>query len=373
MQLGNLKSEGIMKDYYELSINGEFTREHIKEILLESDPEKLEAIFTQSYKMKEKMVGKKVYYRGIIEFSNICAKDCYYCGIRKSQEGVERFNMSEEEILEMAKWAHENNYGSVALQSGEIQSEEYTAKIERILHKIKELSGGELGVTLSLGEQTKETYERWYKAGGHRYLLRIETTNPELYAKMHPADSLHSWHTRVECLKNLREIGYQVGTGVMIGLPFQTVEDLVNDIQFYKDMDIDMIGMGPYISSKDTPFSTHYENSKENRDRGFDLGLKMIAATRLYLKDVNIAATTALQALHPLGREKGLKAGANILMPIITLQQYRSQYQLYDNKPCIDDTPEHCKACLSGRIKSVGDEIGYNEWGDSPHHVKKQK
>ncbi|MCX5773270.1 MAG: [FeFe] hydrogenase H-cluster radical SAM maturase HydE [Fusobacteria bacterium] len=344
-----------MKNYYELSMSDKLTKEDIKEILLETNPEVLDEIYKQSYKMKENTVGKKVYYRGIIEFSNICAKDCFYCGIRKSQESVDRFSMSEDEILEMAKWACDNNYGSVALQSGEIQSEEFTQRVESVLCKIKELSDGKLGVTLSLGEQSRETYERWYKAGGHRYLLRIETTNPELYAKMHPSDSLHSWHTRVECLKNLRDIGYQVGTGVMIGLPFQTLDDLVADIQFFKDMDIDMIGMGPYVYSQDTPFAKFYENTKENRDKAFELGLKMIAAGRLYLKDINIAATTALQALHPLGREKGLKAGANILMPIITLQQYRSKYQLYDNKPCIDDTPEHCKACLSGRIKSVGD------------------
>ena len=346
-------------------------KEDLLYLMKSENSEEIEKLYKKAYDMKIEKVGNRVYYRGIIEFSNVCIKNCYYCGIRSENKSVNRFSMAEEEILESARWSYKNSYGSIVLQSGERQDEEYISFVEDIIKKIKELSGGELGITLSLGEQTKETYERWYKAGGHRYLLRIETTSEDLYKKLHPED--HKFSVRKKCLIDLRDIGYQVGTGVMIGLPGQSDEELVNDILFFKEMDIDMIGMGPYVYSKDTPFAKNAINTKEEKKRRFELGLKMIALTRVYLEDVNIAATTALQALNPLGRELGLKAGANILMPVITHKNYRKDYQLYDNKPCIDDTADECKACLSGRVKSVGDNIGYGEWGDSPHFIEKIK
>ncbi len=334
--------------------------------------EELEKLFARAYEVKSEYIGKKVYYRGLIEFSNKCIKNCFYCGIRRDNGEVERFDMTEEQVIEQAKWAYENNYGSLALQSGERQDADYIQFVDNILEKVKELSGGKLGITLSLGEQSYETYKRWYDLGAHRYLLRIESSNKDIYSKLHPEDELHSFEKRVECLKMLKEIGYQVGTGVMIGLPGQTVEDLADDILFYEKMDIDMIGMGPYIPHDDTPMGRGIADSKEESDRKFKLGLKMIAVARIYLKDVNIAATTALQAINPLGREKGLKAGANILMPIITVDEHRAKYQLYNNKPCIDDNADKCKNCLAGRVTSVGDEIMYGEWGDSPHYYKKK-
>ncbi|BDU51300.1 [FeFe] hydrogenase H-cluster radical SAM maturase HydE [Haliovirga abyssi] len=349
----------------------ELGRNEILSFMKEENEEKLKELYKKAYKIKLDNVGDKVYYRGIIEFSNICQKNCNYCGIRKSNSDVHRFTMSEEEILESAKWSYENSYGSLVLQSGERQDEEYIEFVTGLIEKIKKLSNGELGITLSLGEQTFETYEKWYNAGAHRYLLRIETSNKELYNKLHPAD--HKFETRINCLKDLKKIGYQVGTGVMIGLPEQTEEDLVDDILFFKDMDIDMIGMGPYIVSEKTPIGEIAQNSKEIKKKRFELGLKMIALTRIYLKDINIAATTALQALNPVGREAGLKAGANIIMPVITHKNYRKDYQLYDNKPCIDDNAVECKACLENRIKGVGDKIGYGEWGDSLHYKNKKK
>lgn len=338
--------------------------------------EDLEKLYKKAYSVKEKYVGKKAYYRGLIEFSNKCIKDCYYCGIRLSNDDIDRFDMTKEEILKMAKWAYENRYGSVTLQSGERQDKIFEEFITEIIKETKEISHGELGLTLCLGEQTEGTFRKWFAAGGHRYLLRIETTNEELYKKIHPNDPLHSFEARVNCLKLLKKIGYQVGTGVMIGLPGQTEEDLVNDILFFEKMDIDMIGMGPYVVHKDTPLGKEVINqeldSEEEKYRRFVLGLKMIAITRLYLKDVNIAATTALQALNPLGRELGLKAGGNILMPIITIEEHREKYQLYDNKPCIDDNADQCKVCLTGRVASVGDVVGFGEWGDSPHYFKEK-
>lgn len=335
----------------------------------------LNKLYEKAYSIKEKYVGRKAYYRGLIEFSNRCVKNCYYCGIRSGNENVERFDMSGDEIIKMAKWAYENNYGSVTLQSGERQDKNFEKFVKDMILDIKEVSNGKLGLTLCLGEQTEAIYREWFEAGGHRYLLRIETTNEELYKVIHPDNNIHSFQKRVDCLKTLKKIGYQVGTGVMIGLPGQTEEDLVNDILFFEKMDIDMIGMGPYVVHKDTPLGkdviNNDLNTEEEKYKRFVLGLKMIAITRLYLKDVNIAATTALQALNPLGRELGLKAGANILMPIITIEEHREKYQLYDNKPCIDDNAEECKACLTGRVSSIGDIVGYGEWGDSPHFKRK--
>lgn len=334
------------------------------------DKNEIDKLYNRAYNIKLHTIGKNVYYRGLIEISNICYKDCFYCGIRKSNK-IHRFDTSLEEIVSRAEWAYKNNYGSITLQAGESTNEKFIEFIEKAILKIKEMSNGELGITLSLGEQSKETYERWRKAGAHRYLLRIETSNKELYEKIHPIDKNHSFETRVKKIELLKQCNYQVGTGVMIGLPFQTNEDLVNDILFFKQMDIDMIGMGPYIVSENTPLGKYVlennKNTEEDKYIRYEKSLKMIALTRIYLKDVNIAATTALQALNATGREEGIMAGANILMPIITTEENRKDYQLYDGKPCISDTSDECKRCLSNRVSSVGEKIGYGEWGDSPH------
>lgn len=336
-----------------------------------SDKEDIAQLYEHAYQIKTENVGNKVYFRGIIEFSNVCAKDCYYCGIRKSNKSIDRFTMEEQEIIDAAVWAYEAGYGSVVLQSGERSDKNFTDFVENILLNIKQKTDDKLGITLSLGEQTEETYKRWYDAGGHRYLLRIETSNQELYSSLHPDD--HSHEARFKCLKLLKKLGYQTGTGVMIGLPNQTIEDLANDLVFFKENDVDMIGMGPFIAHHDTPLADslgEFENYKENQ---LELGLKMIAVARIYLKDLNIASTTALQALNHTGREMGLKAGANIIMPNVSDTKYRERYQLYDNKPCMDENSTMCKACLGNRVKSIGETIGYNEWGDSPHFEKRNK
>lgn len=339
-----------------------------------TDPEDRKALYDAAYAVKSASVGRVAYYRGLLEFSNRCIKNCLYCGIRRDNEEVERFDTSREDILAMAKWALDNQYGSLTLQSGERQDEEFISYVEGLVRDIKKFSDGKLGLTLCLGEQTEDTYRRWKEAGAHRYLLRIETSNPALYATLHPRDGHHEWTVRKHCLEILRKLGYQVGTGVMIGLPGQTLEDLADDILFYRDMDIDMIGMGPYVVHHNTPLGKQVVaeggNTPEAQQHRFILGLNMIAVTRLFLKDVNIAATTALQALNPLGRELGLKAGANILMPIVTLPKFRPDYLLYDNKPCVEDSPDQCRNCLSARVASVGDMVGFGKWGDSPHFFR---
>lgn len=328
------------------------------------DREERRMAYEAAYSLKCRYSGKVVSVRGIIELGNICAKDCFYCGIRKSNGGLSRYQLSADDVERLAKVNAAQGYASLVLQSGEIEGEEHSSFIEECLRRIAPLN---LGVTLSLGEQDEEVYRRWKVAGAARYLLRIETSNPSLYARLHPKD--HSWERRVECLRALRRCGYQVGTGVMSALPGQTAEDLARDIVFFGDIDADMIGMGPYIPHRDTPLGkTAPAMPSEERLR---LGLNMIAATRLYLHDVNIAATTALQALEDDGREQGILAGANVIMPNITDTRYRRSYQLYEGKPCLDENALLCRACLDARLARVGERIGYGVRGDSPHFAKR--
>ncbi len=313
-------------------------------------------------------VGDLVYYRGIIEFSNICTMDCCYCGIRRSNVlDVPRYRLSREQITETAIWCADQGYGSVVLQSGERQDEEFIAFTESVIRTIKQRTVSDrlpagLGITLGIGQQSPQTYERLYRAGAHRYLLRIETTDEELFGRIHPpAQTLSS---RIACLQSLREIGYQVGTGVMIGLPGQTLEMLADDIAFFAEQDIDMIGMGPYIVHPDSAMA---ELGMMERGPLLQLSLNMIAAVRLALKDVNIAATTALQAIAPDGREQGLSYGANVTMPNLTPVEVRKGYQLYAGKPCLEESSQDCSTCLLRRIQSLGRDVGFDQWGDSPH------
>lgn len=325
-----------------------------------------EKLFKQAREIRDRTVGNKVYFRGLVEFSNICAKNCLYCGIRKGNSNVVRYDLSDNEILDACRFAWENKFASVVLQSGELSSSSFVKRVDRLLKAIKTFSGNELGITLSCGEQTRETYRRWYESGAHRYLLRIEATNRNLYEKIHPVNKLHSFERRLQALHYLRETGYQVGTGVMIGLPFQTLDDLAGDLLFFRELDIDMCGMGPYIEHEDTPLYEHRHLLQTRKER-FDLALKMIAVLRILMPDINIAAATALQAIDPAGREKAVAIGANVIMPNLTPMAHRKDYLLYEDKPCLDEDAELCKQCLEARIHLAGSEIGYGEWGDSKH------
>jgi len=342
------------------------THRELVEVLTWPDADEL---FAAAYAVKLREIGRVVSFRGLVEFGNVCEKDCYYCGIRKSNEKVHRYRMDADEIVREAQWAYKTGYGSLVLQSGELSGEVNIAFVEDVLKRIHAFGGDDFGITISLGEQSDETYRRWREAGAHRYLLRIETSNPELYAKMHPAS--HSWERRRGCLKALRRCGYQVGTGVMSGLPGQTADDLAADIEFFAAEDVDMIGMGPYIPHADTPLGKDVPCTPELRKDRLELGLRMIAATRLYLHDVNIAAATALQALDPEGREKGLLAGANVIMPNVTETRYRADYQLYAGKPCLNENSTLCQGCLERRISAIGETVLWNERGDSPHWSKR--
>ncbi|MEN6446030.1 MAG: [FeFe] hydrogenase H-cluster radical SAM maturase HydE [Candidatus Cloacimonas sp.] len=343
-------------------------KKELMELLSTKGEENLASLYKRAYEIKKQFVGTTVYLRGLIELSNICSKNCYYCGIRSGNKEVNRYQISFQEAMEEVKLCIDFHYGSIVIQAGEREDKPWIDFITKLVKSIKELSDNKLGITLSLGEQELEVYQQWFEAGAHRYLLRIETSNPELYKALHPAN--HSFAHRLNCLHLLRQCGYQVGTGVMTGLPGQTIEDLANDILFFSDEDIDMLGMGPFIPHHNTPFKNLIDSF--NPTEALNLGLKMIAVCRITLQDVNIASTTALQALHPEGRELGLKAGANVLMPNITDTKYRKGYQLYEGKPGLNETAIQFQKELEKHIYAIGETIGYDKWGDSHHFFKRK-
>ncbi len=335
-------------------------------IILGAEGAERDDLFKMAKQKRESYRGNRVHLRGLIEFSNVCRKNCYYCGIRKDNHLIERYSIPDSEILESIRIAIDRGLGSIVLQSGEVSSRAFTRRVSGLLRKIDKMTAGSLGITLSLGEQSEEVYREWFSEGARRYLLRIETTNSELYRKLHPADNRHSFERRIGCLRSLQKTGYQTGTGVMIGLPFQTLNDMADDLIFMKEMDIDMVGMGPYIEHEKTPLYQFRKRlfSKEAR---LDLSLKMIALTRILMNNINIAATTALQAIDPAGREMAVAAGANIIMPNITPGRYRECYSLYADKPVLPGPSDDIVA-LEESLITAGVLIAYNEFGDSERY-----
>ena len=335
------------------------------EMLGRDDPVFLEELFGRARLARREHCGAGIYLRGLVEFSNVCRKDCFYCGIRRSNARLSRFTMTEEEILGAALFADREGYASIVLQSGERADEEFVGFVEHVVGAVDRAVSGRLRITLSLGEQTGETYRRWFDAGARRYLLRIETSSETLYRRLHPAG--HDYHRRLRCLHSLKRTGYQVGTGVMVGLPGQSRDDLAGDVLFFGSHDIDMIGMGPYIPHRDAPL----EGEAPPLRQRYLLSLKMIALSRLHLGDVNIAATTALQVLGSRGWEEGIMAGANVVMPNITPAGYRDAYRLYDGKPAADDSAAAGRPSLERRMAAIGESVAYGRWGDSPHASKR--
>ena len=327
------------------------------------------ALREAAYRVKLRYVGNQVYLRGLIEYSNICAKNCLYCGIRRGNGHIRRFELTVDEILAAAKLAADYGYGSVVLQGGERSDAHAVDLIEDAVGRIKKAFPA-LGITLSCGEQSPAVYERWRKAGGDRYLLRIESSDRALFERIHPADSV--FDERLAALKDLRTAGFQVGTGVMIGLPGQTPLDLAGDIAFFRDIDADMIGMGPWLPQHDAPLHDDTPETPEKSARRFRLALNMIAVTRLVLRDVNIASTTALQTLRPAdGRELGLLSGANVIMPNVGEVEHRSDYQLYDGKPDLDENARSIRQALERSIAGIGERIAYNVPGTPRHYTER--
>jgi len=296
------------------------TAEEIAAFLATDDSGEERDLFAAARTVKENVGRSETLPRGLVECSNACSKDCLYCGIRKGNAAVSRYRMTEEEVRACIDEARRLGYPAVAFQAGEIESEANTAFYERLLAACRGLE-----VTLSLGEQTEEVYRRWKAAGALRYLIRIETSNRALYAKIHPASC--SFERRLGCIRTLKRLGFVTGTGVMIGLPGQTLDDLARDVIFFGEENVDMVGMGPYIPAPNTPLVPSPSSST------LSLALRMIALTRLYLHTVNIVAATALEALDPKGgRDRGIAAGANVVMPNLTPARYRERYNLYPGK-----------------------------------------
>ena len=297
--------------------------DELAKMLASTDEGLWREVFAAAREVKAKCGKTEVLPRGLIECSNVCAKNCLYCGIRKGNDKTVRYRMPEEDVLGCINEVRRRGYPAVAFQAGEIEGEANTAYYERHIAMCRGLE-----VTLSLGEQTEEVYRRWKDAGAMRYLIRIETSNRELYAKIHPAEC--SFERRLGCIRMLKRLGYVTGSGVMIGLPGQTIDDLAHDIVFYGDENLDMVGMGPYVAHPDSLMpDSRYQLPTTN----YQLSLRMIALTRLYLWNVNIVAATALEALDPEnGRRRGIDAGANVIMPNLTPEKFRVEYDLYPGK-----------------------------------------
>jgi biotin synthase len=354
----------------------DFSRQDIIRFLSTVEAGELELISQAADRTLVEHCSEKVYLRGLIEFSNICAMDCLYCGLRKNNKKVNRYCLKKEEIVAAASECAAAGFGSLVLQSGERRDAAFIDFVADVVREIKKQTVSNrlpegLGITLCVGEHSPESYRRFFEAGAHRYLLRIETSSPGLFRKIHPPRQVLD--SRLRCLEVLKEIGYQVGTGVMIGLPGQTVSMLADDILFFKKIDIDMIGMGPYICHQDTPMTRYHESVDRKRDEIFRRSLLMIAAARLVLKDVNIAATTALEAMDPLGREKGVRFGANVIMPQLTPAGHCGDYLIYPGKPCVNEGKTDCRIDFANRIRSLGRTVALDQWGDPKHFFTRTK
>ena len=319
------------------------TDAQILNLITTEDPAETEELFAAAREVREAHYGSDVYFRGLIEFTNYCKNDCYYCGIRRSNANVERYRLSLEDILDCCRMGDGLGYKTYVLQGGE----DPWFTDERITEIVSAIRGEFPGhaITLSVGERSRKSYEAFFAAGANRYLLRHETANEAHYAALHPAAM--SLRARKQCLWELKSIGYQVGAGFMVGTPFQKPENLLEDLRFLQELQPDMVGIGPFIPQKDTPFGECPGGSLEQT-------LRMVALTRLLLPAALVPATTALGTLNPLGREKGLLAGANVVMPNLSPKSVRKLYALYDNKICTGDEAAECRFCLEGRIRSSG-------------------
>lgn len=322
-----------------------FTKQELIDIL--RDDSQNDWLFSLADKVRRENVGDDVHLRGLIEFSNYCKRTCKYCGLRAANTKVDRYRISVDDIIKYAKIAVDMGYKTIVLQSGE--DEFFTAEqVCKIIESIKSL---DVALTLSIGERSFEDYKAFKDAGADRYLIRIETTNKNLYEKMHPN---MSFENRLRCLKDLKKLGYEVGTGCLVGLPEQSIDSLAEDILFFKEIDADMVGIGPFIPHPQTPLAQAQTGS-------FTHALKVMALTRIMLPDINIPATTAMETLNPNGRIIALQSGANVVMPNVTTTEYRAKYEIYPNKICINEEPSQCRNCIEGKIKSIGRNISTSQ------------
>ncbi|MBR2684175.1 MAG: [Atopobiaceae bacterium] len=310
-------------------------------------PEAAELLAERACAAREPYYGKRVFVRGLIEISNICKNDCIYCGIRRSNRNVERYRLDPDTIVACARDGWEYGYRTIVLQGGENTTYYTDDVLSDIVARILEACP-DTAVTLSMGERGRESFQRLFDAGATRYLLRHETANKEHYERLHPSEM--SFEQRMQCLHDLRDIGYQVGAGMMVGSPYQTTEHLAQDLAFIEDFKPDMCGIGPFIPHHDTPFRDEPAGTLE-------LTLYLLSIIRLIHPRVLLPATTALGTIDPLGRGKGMQAGANVVMPNLSPVAVRKQYELYDNKICTGDESAICRGCLSMRMARIGYEL----------------
>jgi len=341
------------------------THSEILNWLLETDSGRLAELWRFADDARRENVGDEVHLRGLVEISNCCVRRCAYCGINADNADLPRYRMTADEILEAAHKAKEPGFGTVVLQAGEdygITRDWMSSLVRRVKSQTA------LAVTLSLGERPAEDLAAWREAGADRYLLRFETSNPELYRRIHP-DLSGRRSDRFAVLRLLKRLGYEVGSGVMIGIPGQTYEDLADDIEAFKDFDLDMIGVGPYISHPATPLGRALDGYGVGDERQAPatelMTYKVVALARIACPRANIPSTTALATLNKAsGRELGLQRGANVIMPNLTPVKYRAMYEIYPAKACLYETADDCGACIKSRIASVGRRVGAGR-GDS--------
>ncbi len=313
--------------------------------LLACSDEDAPALYRAADEVRAAHLGADVHLRGLIEFSNFCRRDCNYCGLHRRNRTVKRYRLDVAAIVRTAQEAESLGYRSVVLQSGE----DLWFSAARLAQAVREIKATtDLAITLSVGERDRETYRVWREAGADRYLLRIESTDPALFAALHPDDDLEE---RKACLYTLRELGYQLGSGVMVGLPGQTPEMLARDVMWLHTLGAEMIGVGPFIPHPETPLKDAHGGTVEQT-------LRLVAVLRLTMPDIHLPATTAMGSLHPLGRERALEAGANVMMPNVTPTDFRAQYEIYPGKICLSDDARHCRGCITGRIAALGRTVG---------------
>lgn len=340
-----------MGDAVKEAVQSIFEKKHMEKdelalLLTTENKEGIEYLREKARQTAQSIYGNQIYIRGLIEFTNYCRNDCYYCGIRKSNNYVDRYRLSKEQIMECCETGYELGFRTFVLQGGE----DVFFTDDMICELVADIKSAypDCAVTLSIGEKSKESYRRYFEAGADRYLLRHETADEEHYRYLHPKEL--SISHRKQCLYDLKEIGYQVGCGFMVGSPEQTIDTLYEDLCFIKELQPHMVGIGPFISQHDTPFADRASGTLEDT-------LRLLAIIRLIHPHALLPATTALGTIHPLGREKGILSGANVVMPNLSPVQVREKYLLYDNKICTGDEAAECRFCMQRRMESIGYEV----------------
>ena len=322
------------------------TVEEYESLLNNITDEEKEVLKNEAAKLAKSIYGNKIFARGLIEFSNYCKNNCYYCGIRNGNKNCERYRLTKEQIYECCDLGYELGFRTFVLQSGEDLFYNDDLMTEIISHIRKKFP--DCAITISIGEKERSTYQKYFDAGANRYLLRHETANKKLYETIHPKEM--SFENRMRCLQDLRDIGFQVGAGYMVECPHQTNYDLALDLKFIEEFKPEMCGIGPFIPHKDTD----YRNEKAGT---LEKTLLLLSITRIILPRVLLPATTALGTINPLGREMGVQHGANVVMPNLSPTEVRSKYLLYDNKICTGDEAAECKNCMSARMKRIGYDL----------------